>query len=307
MRKSRWIVLGGAVCVAVGVTAALWGAGEGDPPHLTQIEEVVMYGIDADTHELLRYEFNTDAYMSLGVVKDRNDDEVTDIEGLALIPHGPHKGMYGTANFYETRPTRLVKISGLDARGSVYTANVGYEKVEGLVSVRDPDTNEWSLLGVSKNPDPALITIDPANGTGSLIMHTDNRYLGLAMDPDGTIYGVTKDPARLWTIDPVTGEEDPVGELSGFTKVEALEHAFGDGDPRIKIPMVGHEVVPDSWTMSGVLFGFADDEDALLIIHANSGNTVQWECSFQTIDCEGLVFTTRAVDPYGPIVNTAGD
>ena len=59
--------------------------------------------------------------------------------------------------------------------------------------------------------------------------------------------------------------------------------------------------------MSGVLFGFADDEDALLIINAQNGQSVQWECSFQTIDCEGLVFTTQTSDPWGPIVNTVGD
>ena len=180
MRKSHWIVFGSVVCVSAG-TAVLWGAGEGDPPHLTQIEEVIMYGIDAGTHELLRYEFSTDAYMPIGVVKDQNDNVVTDIEGLALIPHGPHKGLYGTANYYEQWPSKLVKISGLDAKGQVYPANIGFEKVEGLVAVQNPDTLQWSLLGVAKNPNPSLIRIDPATGTGSLIMETDNRYLGLAI------------------------------------------------------------------------------------------------------------------------------
>jgi hypothetical protein len=307
MNKSRWIALG---MVVVGVAAVgpavLWGAGEGDPPHLTQIEEVIMYGVDADTHELMRYEFRTDAFVSLGVVKDGNDNPVTDIEGLAYIPHGPHKGLYGTANYYETQPSRLVKISGLDAKATVYSTSIGFEKVEGLVAAQDPDSYEWSLLGVAKYPATSLITIDPASGAGTLIMETDNRYLGLARDPDGTIYGVTKDPAELWTIDPGSGESS-TGELSGYTKVEALEYAFGDDEPRIKIPMVGHDVVPDSWTMAGVLFGFDDDADALLIINAQNGHHVQWECSFQTIDCEGLVFTTELSDPFGPIVNTAGD
>ncbi|MHC4304129.1 MAG: hypothetical protein ACYS15_00510 [Planctomycetota bacterium] len=306
MRKSHWVVVGGVACVSVG-TAVLWGAGEGEPPPLTQIEEVVMYGIDADTYELMRYEFNTDAYFSLGVVKDQHDNEVKDIEGLALIPHGLHKGLYGTANYYEQWPSKLVKISGLDARCQVHTATIGFEKVEGLVAAQDPDTLEWSLLGVSKNPNPSLIRIDPATGVGTLIMETDNRYLGLAMDPDGTIYGVTKDPAELWKIDPISQDESSIGQFDGYTKLEALEYAFGNGDPRIKIPMMGHDVVPDSWTMSGVLFGFADDDDALLIINAQNADNVQWQCSFQTINCEGLVFTTQAADPYGPIVNTAGD
>ncbi|MHC4421680.1 MAG: hypothetical protein ACYS1E_13920 [Planctomycetota bacterium] len=306
MKKSHWIVLGSVVCVSVG-TAVLWGAGDGNPPHLTQIEEVIMYGVDADTHELLRYEFSTDAYIPIGVVKDQNDNPVTDIEALALIPQGQHKGLYGAANYYETRPTKLVKISGLDAKGTVFAANVGFDKVEGLVGVQDPDTLEWSLLAVAKEPDKSLIAIDPATGVGTLIMETDNRYKGLALDPNGTIYGVSDDPRRLWTIDPVDEVEELVGDIDGFTKIEALEYAFGDGDPRIKIPLVGHDVVPDSWTMDGVLFGFADDQDALLIMNAGTGEVVQWECSFQTIDCEGLVFTTEMRDPWGPIVNTVGD
>ncbi len=306
MRKSHWIALGAVVGVSVG-TAVLWGAGEGDPPHLTQIEEVIMYGVDADSNELLRYDFNTDAYFSLGVVRDRNDQPATDIEGLALIPHGPHKGLYGTANYYGDRRTRLVKISGLDARTQEYAASVGFDKVEGLVAARNPDTLQWSLLGVSKDPDTSLIEIDPATGVGTLIMETVNRYHGLAIDPGGTLYGVTTEPAELWKIDPRDQDETSIGELGGYTKLEALEYAFGDGEPRIKIPLVGHDVVPDSWTASGVLFGFAGDEEALLIINANNGHIVQWECSFQTIDCEGLVFTTNSADPYGPIVNTAGD
>jgi len=306
MRKSGWIAIGGVVGVSVG-TAVLWGAGEGNPPHLTQIEEVIMYGVDADTHELLRYQFSTDAYIPIGVVKDQNDSPVTDIEALAMIPHGPNKGLYGAANYYETRPTKLVKISGLDAKSTVCAANVGFDKVEGMVGVQDPDTLEWSLLGVTKGPERSLISIDPATGVGTLIMETDNWYQGLAMDPDGTIYAVRKDPAQLWTIDPENQEEELVGEIDGFTKLEALEYAFGDGDPRIKIPLVGHDVVPDSWTMDGVLFGFADNQDALLIMNAGTAQVVQWECSFQTIDCEGLVFTTETSDPWGPIVNTVGD
>jgi hypothetical protein len=200
-----------------------------------------------------------------------------------------------------------VKISGLDAKSQVYSPTIGFEKVEGLVASQDPDTLEWTLLGVSRHPNTALIRINPATGTGSLVMQTDNRYLGLALEPDGTIYGVTKDPGRLWTIDPDSGEEDDVGELDGYLRVGALEYAFGDGDPRIKIPMVGHDVVPDSWTMSGVLFGYAGDQNALLIINAQNGQSVQWECSFQTVDCEGMVFTTQKADPWGPVVNSRGD
>ncbi len=306
MKSCPWIALG-AMAVLLPSGVAVHAAGEGDPPQLTDINEVVMYGIDADTHELLRYDFGTDEYLRIGVLKDQNDNVVTDVEGLAMIPNGPHKGLYGTANYYLTQPTRLVRINALDASAWVYPTEVGFEKVEGLVAVRDPVTYEWSLLGAYKNPDPGLISIDPLTGSGTLIMETAQRYHGLALDPDGLLYGATRDPSRLWTIDRATGDEDLVGSMSGYTKCEALEMGLGDNEPRIKVPGDGPSVVPDSWTQGGIMFGFDDDADALLIIDPASGNAVQWPCSFQTIDCEGLVFTTRTRDPFGPIVASAGD
>jgi hypothetical protein len=221
MRKSHWIALGAVVGVSVG-TAVLWGAGEGDPPHLTQIEEVIMYGVDADTNELLRYDFNTDAYFALGTVRDYDDNPMPDIRGLALIPHGPHKGLYGAAN-HNANQARLVKISGLDARAQEYGATVGFGTVEGLVAARNPDSMEWTLLGVAKHPHSALIEIDPATGAGTLIMQTVNRYHGLALDPDGTIYGVTDAPAELWKIDPEDEDESSLGEVDGYTRHGALE------------------------------------------------------------------------------------
>ncbi len=287
--------------------AVLRGAGGGDPPQLTQIEEVVMYGIDADTHELLRYSFGTDEFLRIGVVTDSNQDAITDIEGLALIPHGPHKGLYGTANFSLASPSRLVRINPLDATATVCPQDVGFDKVEGLVAAQDPATFEWSLLGAARQPQTSLITIDPVTGAGTLVMETANRYQGLALAPDGTLYGAVKDPAELWTIDLDSTTESLEGTIDGYTTVEALEYAFGDGEERIKVPLTGENVVPDSWTMAGILFGFADDEDALLIINADNGNAVEWDCSFRTIDCEGLVFTTDLRDPFGPIVASACD
>ncbi|MHC4101081.1 MAG: hypothetical protein ACYSW1_09420 [Planctomycetota bacterium] len=292
--------------VALASSALLMGAGEGDPPQLTPIEEVIMYGIDADTFELLRYSFSTDEYARFGVVKDQDGNVVTDVEGLALIPHGPHKGLYGSANFFLEKPSRLVGISGLDATATVCPAEIGWDKVEGLVAVQDPDTHEWLLLGVARDPDPSLLRIDPATGAGTLVMETDERYQGLALQGE-RLFATSRDPALLYEIDLESGEESLVGDLGEYRKVEALEYAFGDEESRIKIPLEAQDVVPDSWTMAGVLFGFADDEDALLIINAETGQSVPWACSFQTIDCEGLVFTTKTLDPFGPIVAGAGD
>jgi hypothetical protein len=101
----------------------------------TGIYELVIYGIDADTYELLRYDFRTDTLKNLGVVVDQNGDVVEDVEGLAYVPTGSFKGLYGTANYEETEPSRLIRISPLDATAFVYPSTIGFGKIEGLVSV----------------------------------------------------------------------------------------------------------------------------------------------------------------------------
>jgi hypothetical protein len=135
----------------------------------------------------------------------------------------------------------------------------------------------------------------------------DRNYEGLALAPDGTLYGSTKEPAELWEIDLSSGTETRVGQMASFTKCEALEFAFGDDQARIKVPNDGTDPVPDSWTDDGILFGFDDDADAFLIINMATGAAVQWFTSFQTIDCEGMAFTTKTRDAWGVIVVEACD
>jgi hypothetical protein len=267
----------------------------------TAVEEVVMYGIDADTYELLRYTFDNDEYVRIGKVVDETGKVVEDVEALAYIPAGPHKGFYGGANYYEDKPSRLVRINALDATAETLPAEVGYEKVEGLVPVQNPITGEWRLLASTQNTstddgDHTLIWIDPATGAGSLIMDTNENYDGLTLAPDGTLYGVTRD-SDLYTIDPVAGTETLLGVLSGFGAPEALEWAYGDDAAKIDVPGV-----PSDWTKNGVLFSFSDDDDALLILDPKTGDAVEYTCSFQTIDCEGLVFSTQFRDAHGAIV-----
>ncbi|MHC4786953.1 MAG: hypothetical protein ACYTE6_13450 [Planctomycetota bacterium] len=309
MRNGRFIawIAAGAIVALTPRPSVLNAAGEGDPPELTDINMIIMYGIDADTYELLRYNFSTDEYVRIGVVTDQHGNVVTDVESLAMIPHGPDKGLYGTANYYEARPSKLVRINALDATAWVYPLDIGFDKVEGLVAVQDQVTYEWNLLAAHRRPDTGLITIDSTTGVGAEVMPTAERYQGLAMAPDGTLYGSSKDPAALWKIDLATGDEDRVGDIGSYRKCEALEHAFGDTEPRIKVPLEAQDVVPDSWTQEGILFGFADDEDEFIIINSQTGHAVQWVCSFRTIDCEGMVFTTQYRDPFGPILASAGD
>ncbi len=306
MRTRRWTNFAVTATLLSG-TAVVNAAGDGDPAKLTPIEEVVMYGIDADTYELLRYTFDTDEYVRIGVVSDQNGNVVEDVESMTMIPHGPFKGIYGTPNFYEDKPSRLVRINPLDATAMMYPNSIlgGEGKVEGLAAVQDPDTGDWYLVASTDND--TIEVIDPATGIGAKIRDVDRNYEGLALAPDGTLYGATTDPAELWVIDLPSGNETKVGQMASFTKCEALEFAFGDDEARIKIPNEGAEVVPDSWTDDGILFGFDDDADAFLIINMATGDAVQWFCSFATIDCEGMAFTTKRRDAWGVIVAEACD
>jgi len=306
MQTSRWTILAVTATLLSG-TAVVNGAGEGDPDKATEIEEVVMYGIDADTYELLRYTFDTDEYVRIGVVTDHNGKVVEDVESLTLIPTGPFKGIYGTPNFYEDKPSRLIRINPLDAMATMLPNSIlgGEGKVEGLAAVQDPGTGAWYL--VASTDKDTIELIDPATGIGTKIIDVDRNYEGLALAPDGTLYGSTKDPAELWEIDLSSGNETRVGQMASFTKCEALEFAFGDDETRIKVPNDGADPVPDSWTDDGILFGFDDDADAFLIINMATGDAVQWFAAFQTIDCEGMAFTTKTRDAWGVIVVDACD
>ena len=283
--------------------ATAHGAGNGNPPQLTDIDEVVMYAIDAGTHELLRYDFGADEYIRIGVVRHPNGIVVPDIESLAMIPHGPHKGLYATANYYGILPTRLVKISVLDAVARPAPALIGFQNVEGLVAREDPDTSQWGLIGSSRSP--GLISIDPETGTGSLLLATTTRYRGLTLAPDGTLYGLTSD--ELWTIDLDTGVQTKISEMDDDARFEALEHAFGDVSPRIKVPSSGATVVPDAWTMGGILFGYDVEQHTLVIMNPADGTVVPWATSLPPLHIKGLAFTTTARDILASIVAGATD
>jgi hypothetical protein len=279
----------------------------------TPISEVVMYGIDADTWALVRYAFETDTFVSVGIVKDQNGAIVTDCEALTCIPAGPHEGLYAGANFYEATPSRLVKVNGIDPGNSYkYPVNVGFNKIEGMTAVQDwGGIPGWSILAVTKHHNPGdgdhcLLRIDPATGIGTLIMPTNERYDGLALSPPGTpagtIYGWARDDG-VWIINPVAGTETRLPGNAPFDRVDTLEWAWGDSLPAIDCT----PVAPAAWTANGVLFGFDDDSNALLILDPATGNAVTYPCSFTTVDCEGLAFTTQLRDPYGEIVVDAHD
>lgn len=286
----------------------------------TTIEELVMYGVDADTYELLRYNFETDEYVRIGQVIDESGDVVEDMECLAFIPSGPFKGFYGASNFYEAQPAQVVRIDAMDASATWLPQTVGFGKIDGMITVQNPVTGDWVLLASTRysvevdndedypsDDGPCLISIDLVTGRGTPVSIGIEHYRGLAISPDGDLYGLSKD-GDLWTCRPNPADvqdqqEDKIG-ASGYDKIEALEWAYGDHMDRIDGSMFG---VPDAWTANGALFGFDDDTDSLLIFNPATGDSQKIPCAFQTIDCEGMVFTTQFRDAFGAIVVDACD
>ena len=282
----------------------------------TDMKDVFMYGIDADTFELLRYNLSTDVFVSVGVVRDGSGNLIKDVEAMAYIPYGPRKGFYGVTNYLDKNPSRLVKINPLDASAEVSNPPIGYWKVTGLIAYQDPGSGEWSLIGATKNTNKAdlqakLISINPDNGTGSELMDLGIMMMaGLALDASGTLYGVDRGLGLAGEVPPGTDSDlyiiDPwsvpqtlthVGPLP-WRVVEALEFAFGEKGPLIDVSTVPG--VDATWATDGVLFGFSDAFDMLMIINPATGAAVPHPGSFTTLDCEGLVFVTTGNDPlYG--------
>ena len=277
-------------------SAVVEAAGGDEDPAGTTISEVVMYGVDDDTDGLLRYNFALDEFIVLGTILDQDGQIVDEIESLGYIPSGPHKGLYGVANDDDDDElARLVKINVLGASATVYAASTGFGNVEGMIVFWDPSSNEWVIYATqSGGGTENLIKIDPATGLGTLVMDLGQRFEGLALGPNNILYGAKEQ--ELWAIDLVGRTVTLIGSHS-FAHVEALEFAHGDYDLAVHIPGI-----PDEWTANGVLFGFSDTANGVIILNPETAEAVQWESAINTTDCEGMVFLTTMTDPWGPVV-----
>ena len=286
-------------------TVLLPSPASAEPPPATDITHVIMYGVDDNTSELVRYNFGTDEYVRVGVVRDQNGNMVQDLECLAHVAGGPHKGFYAVANFERAAPCRLVKINPLNAQAYMYPNPVVdwalADKVEGLVSFQDPGTGQWKLWATTERAGSSseyLLDIDMDLGVESRKVALTKNVEGLARDSTGQLFAVTKSPVKLWKID-VAPDFSSANmydgrRLSGGLRAEALEFAFGDAQPPLTTSLPG---VDSSWTTNGMLVGFDDDRDMLMIINPNNADAVQYPSAFDLIDCEGLIFTTAQTDP----------
>lgn len=267
-----------------------------------------MYGIDGDTRTLLRYVFGADDFKEIGTVTNQWGEPMDDFESLAYVPEGPMRGFYTSVNSgpYERR---LIRVNGLDATATVYPVATGPGYIRGMVAY-EPEPDAWAILAVTTRGGATvreLVSIDPATGVATFVMTLGRVYEGIALDAEGTLFGVVHDPpnaSELWIVDPdpadgVWGPESLIGSHP-WPRVEALEFAFGDATP----PLEGLPPPAHTWDASrGVLFGFSDNADALVVLNAETGQAVEHETAFATVDCEGLVFLTRLRDPYDEVTD----
>lgn len=261
----------------------------------TRLAEVVLYGIDGDTNELLRYTFETDEYVRIGTVSTADGKKIDNTEAMTFVPTGPGKGMYciprdGSLSQW------LLRVNPIDG-SATRVADTGLDDSTGMVTVWDTMANGWRILVSGKSK--KLHSVDPATGATVFLRKLDETYEGLAVRPDGMLLGNTR--KKLFVIDPVTWDETELGKLP-YDKVEALEYAFGDFALAVTIPGVD-----PTWTKDGALFGFDDDSDTLCVINPATGQAKAVPSSFATVDCEGLVMTTLLRDSYGEIVTKPFD
>jgi hypothetical protein len=255
----------------------------------TQLSEIVIYGIDGDTNQLLRYTFETDTFTIIGVVQTAGGDVVDNTEALTWVPSGPAKGMYCIPRDGDLSG-KLLRINPLDATAEV-VADCAWDDITAMACMQVGPS--WAILAWDRNDD-TLVAIDPLTGMATSAFSISREFEGFALGPDGTLYANTD--TELFTIDLVAGTAQSVGP-TGTDKMESLEYAFGDYAPKIDVPGV-----PAAWTADGVLIGFDDAGDSVRIINPATGATVKYPCSFATVDCEGLVVLTKLMDPYGCVV-----
>jgi hypothetical protein len=292
-----------------------------EPESTTDLDDIVMYAINNDVpNQLLRYSFAAVDAMPIGQVIDQNGYAPEELECLAYIPSGDHKGFYAASNIDdEDVHSVLVKIDPLTAACFRYPVEIGFGYTVGMIPVQNPITGDWAILAThcgrtdngSGPKEKNLIRIDPATGKGAVVMSLDNLYEGLAQAEDGTLYGIRRfkedgeTNAQLWRIDPVADKEVQVGPDMNKGRIESLEFAFGDMAAAIET----YGLVPPSWTKDGVLLAFSDSEDAFLIIHPQTGQVASYQTPFidPATDAEGIVFFTSTTDPFGAVLADSHD
>ena len=277
------------------VSLAFSGGRELQAADPTPMDEVVMYGIDGDTNELLRYTYDTDEYVVIGVITTDDGRTVEKCEALTFIPTGPDKGMYAIPALGSLAGL-LLRINPLGAIAEV-VADTGLLNVTGMVARYDSSAGGWKIIVGTTTK---LLTMDPGTGSYVNLMNTLATYECLALTLDDKLLVFADD--NLWEVDWTTGTETYIGKPDGYKKIEAMEFCFGDYAPEINIPGV-----TPAWTADGALMGFDDRENALVIINPATAEVIPIPCSFAAVDCEGVIIVTQRRDLYGTVVTDPHD
>ncbi len=301
----------------------------------TEITEVVMYTVDADTAQLLRFVFATNEFDVIGAMYNQNGELMLDMESLALIPTGPFRGFYGVAvsGGPASSYKKLSRVSPLDASVWVYDINaangpLGYTRAmtPRLFAPNEISPGEpggWKLLAMKTaggRTECYLNVVDPAYGQIIPVPGADPKGMpvrqganfimveGLAIDEAdqcfGTTYHATTKKSRLWHLDVNWGTATvSATPLSGFVmpeRMEALEFAFGDNEMNPS----GLPTPADGWThANGVLIGFSDNENTLVVQNADmaSPDVGSWQY-LNTINGEPIAF--MSIDTEGIVFTT---
>lgn len=294
----------------------------GEPETTTDLDDLVMYAVNNDEPNLLlRYSFASVDALVVGELNDQDGHALEELECLTYIPSGDHKGFYAAMNVdNKDDHSVLIKIDPLTASCYRYSDEIGFGYTVGMVADQNPVSGDWAILAThdgrtnsgSGPVERNLIRIDPATGTGTVVMSLANLYEGLAQAEDGTLYGVRrffekedKSNAELWRIDPAEVKELQIGLPMDKGKIESLEFAFGDVAAAIET----YGLVPPSWTKDGVLLAFSDNKDAFLIVNPMTGQVANYVTPFidPATDAEGLVFFTSKTDPFGAVLADSHD
>jgi hypothetical protein len=298
------VLLAVLACALSGGPAALAGGPTGD----TQVAEIVLYAIDSDTNELLRYSFSNDSIVSMGAVATASGELLVDMESLSYVPSGPHKGLYAAPTKGSFK-RHLVHIDPLTGQATPFGPTVvpSGRKVTGMISDHDPGSGTWSLLAaegddVKSDPDRIeprrLLRINTKTGSSvvAAVLTDGRRFEGLARNSMGQLYAVSR--THFYRIDEDAGAYTVVQiGVTGLDKAEALEFAMGHAQPPVDVPGVGN-----GWTKYGALFVFDDNSGMFGVLNPNDGSFVEYlvdgsRSTFATDDAEGMILVTLFDDP----------
>ncbi|MHC4415635.1 MAG: NHL repeat-containing protein [Planctomycetota bacterium] len=297
------LLIGLAYALSVGPAALAGG-----PTDETEIAEIVLYAIDSDTNELLRYSFSTDSIFSMGAVRTSSGTPLSDMEALSYVASGPYKGLYvvPTAGGLARYLVHIDPLTGVATPSASVVVPAG-RKLTGMIADYDSGSQTWSLLAcegddVKSDPDRIearrLIRIDPQTGVSVAVatLTDGRRFEGLARDSEGQLYAVSR--THFYRVDEDAGAYTVVDlGVTGLNKAEALEFAMGHAQPPVDVPGVGN-----GWTKFGTLFVFDDKTSRFGVLNPSDGSFVEYlvngsPSTFATDDAEGMILVTLFDDP----------